>query len=183
VNHGERIARQHATNPSSGVLPLRRVDQISTIDYGREQRRSPVAPTRTPHRSLCASLQELVSKQSNAVFRGQIVIKSTIPRIQDPSELCVFCPVVDKAKGTRCFRFGICLDDGKTSLDAIIAKSVGASFFLGMSAKEACEDRVEDAFEVLSCIERREKFRVEVRSVCVDGAKYFLVTSITTDTK
>lgn len=177
-NHGERIAKKHATNPSSGVLPLPLVDRNSTIDQGREERRSPVAPPRKPQRPRCASLQQLVSNQSNAVFRGQVVIKNTIPRIEDPSELRALCPVVDKTKGTRCFRFGLCLNDGNTSLDAIIANSVGASFFLGMSAEEACEGRVEDAFAVLSCIVRRKKFRVAVRSVCVDGAKYFLVTSI-----
>jgi hypothetical protein len=183
VNHGERIAKKHPTNPSSGVLPLRRVDRNSPSDQRREERCAHVPPARKPQRSRCGSLQHLASKQSNAVFRGQVVIKNTIPRIHDPSEFFAFCPVVDKAKGTRGFRFGLCLDDGNTSVDAIVANSVGASFFLGMSAQEACEGRVENAFAVLSCIERRAKFRVEVRSVCVDNAKYFLVTSISAVSK
>jgi hypothetical protein len=182
VNHGERIAKKHSINPSSGVLPLRLIDRISTTDQRREERRPPLPPPRKPHRPRCASLQQLASEQPNAVFRGQVVITNTIPRIQDPSELCVFCPV-DKTKGTRGFRFGLCLNDGNTSVDAIVANSAGASFFLGISAEEACEGRVEDAFAVLSCIERRTKFRVEVRSICVDKAKYFLVTSISAVSK
>ena len=178
VKHGERLEKKHPPNPSSGVLPLQLVDRIVTNDQRREERCSPVSQLNKPLKQRYDSLEQLASKQSDAVFRGQVIIKHTIPMLKNSSELWMFCPFVDKRTDTRSFRFGLCLDDGYTSLDAIVANSAGENFFQGMTAAEACESRIDDAFSVLSCIERRKKFRVEVASVRVNNAKYFLVTSI-----
>jgi hypothetical protein len=110
----------------------------------------------------------------DAVFKGKCRVVGTTPDCnQGMGQLIRF----DDAKETYDYFFCVILEDEHGSAHALVANSV-AMKLVGMPAAEAVMES-EAQRNMLSHINQKREFNVELKLVCFTGRKHFLLQNIT----
>jgi hypothetical protein len=174
-NHNERLERKDEMNPSSGLLPLESEEVDTAKGTAASPTRTSFSHSRSPkRRKLTDSSQDLSSLLSTNLpvkFTGIVNIVGTVPSF----------PVLSRGGVEKILKekhnFAVKLEDNDLNqVDAIVnGRSTAAITILGGEAASQTEFAI--SF-LRTAIKKRWKWIAEVRSVVIDGAKYFVLDDI-----
>ena len=181
-NHNARLERSDEPNPSSGLLPLES-DEEDTPPQGRDatprtrdnislRRRSP--KRRKMAESSQGEFSSLISANLPIKFTGIVNITGTIPSFPSLASGKMAKIIHNKQN------FAVKLEDSELNqVDAIVnGGSEAAMVILGGEAVFS-GSQVEFATSFLrTAIKKRWKWVADIRSVFIDGAKYFVLDGI-----
>lgn len=173
--HRERITRNDPFNRQSGVLPLSQGDEQAT--EGTDKAFVSAADHAESRHLTVHTLAHCVAAPAPSVFDVEVRVRATIP---DVGAECVNLRNVcrkDHTSSDHVFRFALRLVDNSREIDAIVSSDVGESLF-GASASDVWRQPHEFAGILRGILLGNALFMATIRSVEIDGAKYFVLESI-----
>ena len=182
--HNDRLLRKEPINPQSGILPLGN-DEIAGSEMQRDKtgentaEASHLQESATEPASSTASLATLLSGPVPSVFSGTAKIVGTIPSLSSLSSsgLQQICALNGQE---RFYRFAVRLEDeSMTQIDAILGDtSTAGELLFGMSVLDALQDPSGALYNLETTLAVHSVWKIEVRSISFEGAKYFLLESL-----
>lgn len=173
--HSQRISKNHAINPSSGVLPL---DAVRNHDAQTSENPNSATSLSESDSGTCTSLIQLIRKRAGSTFVGELIIQGTVPFVSCLGDVTKLCQMT-KTSEVREYRFALSLKDEsvKKPIMAIVSDAMGDKLF-GIAASEVCAANGKDSGAVVLAALQKGNLVVKLRSILWGGAKFFLLLDI-----